>query len=62
MKPAMDFLLLGGMALCYGLGQLAGWLRNVFISARLAEAAVVLLLVFVLRLLGSALGWMLGGR
>lgn len=62
MKPGMDFLLLVGIAVCYGLGQLAEWLGHALIAARLADAAGLLLLAVVFRLLGSALGWLIGGR
>lgn len=55
MKWTLDALLLMGIVLGYGLGHL-------FAPDRFATAAGMLSLVFAIRLLGSALGWIRYGR
>lgn len=55
MKTKLDILLILGMALCYAAGQ--------FIAGdRFALLAMVLLLVFVIRLIGGLITWTLTGR
>lgn len=55
MKLNLDILLILGMALCYGLGQL-------FAADRFAMLAGLLLLVFLIRLIGSSITWIVRGR
>lgn len=55
MKSKLDILLVGGMALCYALGQF-------FAADRFAMLAGLLLLVFVVRLLGASVTWTMHGR
>jgi len=55
MKLPFDMLLVLGMLLCYGVG-------HIFAADRFVLAAGLLLVVFVVRLLGSSLTWLLGGR
>ena len=55
MKSKLDILLILGMAICYAAGQFVA-------TDRFAMLAMVLLLVFVIRLLGGAITWTLTGR
>lgn len=55
MKLTLDSLLIIGMALCYGLGHL-------FAADRFAMAAGLLLLIFLVRLIGSSITWVFRGR
>ena len=55
MKMTIDLALIIGMALCYAVGQ--------FVAAyTLSGIAMVLLLVFVIRLCGGAITWLVTGR
>ncbi|UCV08469.1 hypothetical protein [Dechloromonas denitrificans] len=55
MKSKLDLFLICAIALCYTAGQ--------FVAAdRFALAAGVLLLVFIGRLLSSAINWVFGGK
>lgn len=55
MKVTFDLVLIIGMALCYAVGQ--------FVAAyTLSGIAMVLLLVFVIRLCGGAITWLVTGR
>ena len=55
MKLTFDLALIVGMAICYAAGQ--------FVAAyAFSGIALVLLLVFVVRLCGGALSWVVTGR
>ena len=55
MKMSFDLALIIGMALCYAVGQ--------FVAANaLSGIALALLLVFVIRLCGGAISWVVTGR
>lgn len=55
MKSKLDILLIVGMAICYAAGQ--------FVAAdRFPMLAGALLVVFVIRLVGGSISWMLTGR
>lgn len=55
MKSKLDILLIVGMALCYAAGQIIA-------ADRFAMLAGALLVVFIVRMLGSSITWMLTGR
>jgi len=55
MKSKLDILLIVGMALCYAAGQF-------FAADRFAMLAGALLVVFIVRMLGGSITWMLTGR
>ena len=55
MKLTLDSILLLGMLLCFLLGHLFGADRFVLLAG-------LMLLVFVLRLIGSSASWILRGR
>ena len=55
MKSKLDIALILGMAICYAAGQ--------FIAAdRFALLAMVLLLIFAIRMIGGLISWTLTGR
>ena len=55
MKLNLDLLLILGMAICFTAGQF-------FAAYQFATVASVLLVVFLVRLIGGAISWVITGR